>query len=84
LLRYLLFHSSLACEYHESLSTPAHLDLVSDFSEGKAAYSKLPSGQSLFFGSYDARALPVAASLVRPAASLRSLRQADHKSYKAR
>ena len=37
LLRYFLFHSSLACEYHESLSTPAHLDLVSDFSEGKAA-----------------------------------------------
>jgi hypothetical protein len=55
LLRYLLFHSSLACEYHESLSTPAYLDLVSDFSEGKAAYSNLPSGQSLFFGSYDAR-----------------------------
>lgn len=50
LLRYLLFHTSLACEYHESLSTPAHLDLVSDFSEGKAAYGKLLSGHSLFFG----------------------------------
>ena len=83
LLRYLLFHTSLACEYHESLSAPAHLDLVSDFSEGKAAYGKLPSGDSFF---WFIRRLRVACfGVSRSCCSFfASLRQADHKHHKAR